>query len=187
LRYGSDFRLSASTINSPGQGSGTFSFDQNSHGGPGVSDPRTGNAFASFSRISREREAMRLVSDRRILRSTPDIYRIDFSSIPRSLSNLAAATIRDGLQEKQKPGYRSASIPTYEAHATRSAWTSRAGSSPGVRRRNASGRSEQNQVRSVAGFAWTPAIVVRGGYGIFYSPEEVHSPSTTAWGLRLQR
>jgi outer membrane receptor protein involved in Fe transport len=49
LKYGADFRMVGADYYSPGQGSGTFSFDQNfTRLDPGISDTRTGNAFASF-------------------------------------------------------------------------------------------------------------------------------------------
>jgi trimeric autotransporter adhesin len=190
LKYGADFRLVGARYFSPGQGSGTFTFDQNfTRIDPGVSDTRTGNAFASFLLGNPATASMTV--------STPidGFFRYYAGYLQDDLRLTPALTINaglryeyeGGLQEKQNrftvgfdQNVRNPISDTAGIDVKGGLRFAGAGGAPTTQ-----GNPNKAKFGPRVGFAWNAhKLVVRGGYGIFYAPEQYNTPSTTAWGAQ---
>jgi hypothetical protein len=190
LRYGTDFRQVGVYYYSPGQGSGTFSFDQNfTRLDPGVSDTRTGNAFASFL-LGYPASASMTVSTPidAFFRYYAGYLQDDFRLNSAITLNLGLRyEYEQGLQEKQNritvgfdPNVRNP-ISDVVGMDLRGGLVF-AGAKGGSTHQ---GNPSKTKFGPRAGFAWNAdKFVIRGGYGIFYAPEEYNSPSTTTWGAQ---
>jgi hypothetical protein len=190
LKYGTDFRLVGSYYYSPGQGSGTFSFDQNfTRLDPGVSDTRTGNAFASFL-LGYPASASMTVSTPidGFFRYYAGYFQDDFRLNSALTLNLGVRyEYEEGLQEKENritvdfdPDVRNPLSDAVGMDLTGGLiFAGVDGAS------THQGNPGKTKFGPRAGLAWNAhKFVVRGGYGIFYAPEQYNTPSTTAWGAQ---
>ena len=190
LRYGTDFRLVGVDYYSPGQGSGTFSFDQNfTRLDPGISDTRTGNAFASFLLGNPANASMTT--------SAPinAFFRYYAGYIQDDFRLSSALTLNLGLRYEYEEGLREEKnrfTVGFDPNA-RNPISDQVGMElkgglvfagvDGAPRHQ--GNPSETKFGPRAGFAWNGGkFVVRGGYGVFYAPEQYNSPSATAWGAQ---
>jgi hypothetical protein len=190
LRYGSDFRLVGVDYYSPGQGSGTFSFDQNfTRLDPGVGDTRTGNAFASFL-LGYPASASMSVSApiNGFFRYYAGYLQDDFRLNSALTLNLGLRyEYEEGLQEEQNR-FTVGFDPNARNPISDQVGMELKGGLIFAGVNGASthqGNPSKTKFGPRAGFAWNAGkFVVRGGYGIFYAPEQYNSPSAPAWGAQ---
>jgi trimeric autotransporter adhesin len=190
LRYGADFRRVGAYYFSPGQGSGSFTFNQNfTRLDPGVSDTRTGNAFASFL-LGYPASASMTVSTPidAFFRYYAGYLQDDFRLSPALTLNLGLRyEYEEGLQEKENrftvgfdPNVRNPISDEVGMEIKGGLIFAGVNGAP-----THQGNPSKVKFGPRAGFAWnTGKFVVRGGYGIFYAPEQYNTPSTAAWGAQ---
>jgi hypothetical protein len=190
LKYGFDFREVGVNYFSPGQGSGTFGFDQGfTRLDPALSDTRTGNAFASFL-LGYPTSASMTVSTplNAFFHYYAGYLQDDFRLSPSLTLNLGLRyEYEDGLQEKQNrftasfdPNVRNPISDTVGMELKGGLIFAGVNGAP-----THQGNPSKVKFGPRAGFAWNAGkFVVRGGYGIFYAPEEYNTPSTTNWGAQ---
>jgi hypothetical protein len=190
LRYGTDFRQVGVNYYSPGQGSGTFTFDQNfTRLDPAVSDTRTGNAFASFLLGYPASANMTVTAPINAFFRYYAGYLQDDLRLSSALTlNLGLRyEYEEGLQE-QKNRFTVGFDPNVRNPISDQVGMELKGGLIFAGANSASthqGNPSKTKFGPRAGFAWNAGkFVVRGGYGIFYAPEEYNSPSTTAWGAQ---
>jgi hypothetical protein len=190
LKYGADYRLVGANYFSPGQGSGTFSFDQNfTRLDPNVSDTRTGNAFASFLLGYPASGSMTV--------STPidGFFRYYAGYLQDDFRLSAALTVNAGLRYEYEGGLQERKdrfTVAFDQNVTNPI-SNAAGITvkggllfAGVNgAAKFQGNPDKTKFGPRVGFAWKAGkFVVRGGYGVFYAPEQYNTPSTTAWGAQ---
>jgi hypothetical protein len=190
LRYGADYRMVGVDYYSPGQGSGTFSFDQGfTRLDPGVGDTRTGNAFASFL-LGYPASASMSVSApiNAFFRYYAGYFQDDFRLNSALTLNLGLRyEYEEGLQEEQDR-FTVGFDPNIRNPISDQVGMELKGGLIFAGANGASthqGDPSKTKFGPRAGFAWNAGkFVVRGGYGIFYAPEQYNSPSSTAWGAQ---
>jgi len=195
LKYGFDFRHVGAFYHPQGQGSGTFSFTEGfTRNDPAISDTRWGNGMASFLLGHPSSVSMTNASPLDgYFRYYAGYLQDDFRLNNRLTFNIGMRyEYEGGMREKENRitvGFdRTAKNPISDSVRTALGREVLGGlmyaGTAGFPTQQ--GNPPRTKFGPRVGVAWNApnGFVVRGGYGIFYAPEQYTSPSSTVWATQ---